>query len=221
MPLIVHFHGAPWLVQHHVATHLPRAAVITVQLGSGSSVYGRPFQNTQTFRTMTDEARAAAKLKHDWSSITLIGFSAGYGAIRAILRDAENLARVDNVLLLDGIHASYSPEGVLPVIKADDVDSFIAFARLAVAGKKSFVITHSAIVPGTYASTTECSNLIIETLGLNRRLLPGDSITGMRQRTIVDAKGFHVRGYTGTTAADHVDHLHSMAEWFPLLKIGT
>src|SRR5688572_31942099 len=37
LPLIVHFHGAPWLVQYHIALVLPRTALITVQLGAGSS----------------------------------------------------------------------------------------------------------------------------------------------------------------------------------------
>ena len=219
LPLIVHFHGAPWLVEYHIAKELARSALITVQLGAGSSVYGRPFGNTQLFRAITDEARTALKMKRDWTSITLTGFSAGYGAIRAILRHGDDLRRVDNVMLLDGIHASYSPEGVPPAVKSDDLDSFVSFARLAVAGKKSFVITHSAIVPGAYASTTECANFLIESLGLQRRMSPLETSTGMYQTSVVDAQGFHVRGYSGSTAPDHVDHIHSMPVWFGLLKI--
>jgi len=182
-------------------------------------VYGRPFGNTELFRAITDEARSALKLKGEWTSITLTGFSAGYGAIRAILRNAGDLNRVDNVLLLDGIHASYSPEGVPPVVNAADLDSFLSFARLAVAGKKSFVITHSAIVPGAYASTTECTSFLIEQLGLQRRMSPQETSTGMHQTSAVDARGFHVRGYSGSTSPDHVDHLHSMPVWFGLLKM--
>lgn len=219
LPLIVHFHGPSWVEEYAIATKLPGAVLITVQLGSGSRVYGLPFSNTSTFRSLLDEARAALQLKHEWESITLTGFSAGYGAIRAILRDDNNFKRVDNVLLLDGIHASYVPEGTPPMIKADDLDSFVKFGQLAVAGKKRFVITHSAIHPGAYASTTECTNFVIEGLGLRRRLLPGSSSTGMQQTSAVDAGGFHVRGYAGSTAADHVDHLHSMSTWFGLLKL--
>ena len=219
VPLMVHFHGAPWLVQYQIATHLPNAALITVQLGAGSSVYAKPFANTATFKAMIDEARTALDLKHGWSSITLAGFSAGYGAIRAILRNPANVVLVKNVLLLDGIHASYSPEGTPPVIKSNDLDSFVGFARLASAGKKTFVITHSAIVPGTYASTTECTSFVIDAVGLQRRLSTLETKTGMRQTSAVDARGFHVRGYSGSTAPDHVDFLHSMHEWFGLLKI--
>jgi hypothetical protein len=219
LPLIIHFHGAPWLMQFHIAKVLPRAALITVQLGSGSSVYGRPFADTPLFKTLLDEARSHLQLKHEWSSITLTGFSAGYGAIRAILRNDDYAARIDNVLLLDGIHASYSPEGTPPMIKGSDLDSFVEFARLAVAGKKKFVIAHSAIFPAAYASTTECTNFVIAALGLDRRLAYARTRTGMQQMSFVDARGFRVRGYAGSTAPDHVDFLHSTPEWLSFFGI--
>src|SRR5262249_48712599 len=79
-PLLIHFHGAPWLVERHVALHFPRAALITVQLGNGSSVYRKPFEQPETFRSVLREASDELHLKHGWSSITLSGFSAGYGA---------------------------------------------------------------------------------------------------------------------------------------------
>ena len=43
VPLIIHFHGASWLMEYHIAKHFPKAALITVNLGSGSRVYGNPF----------------------------------------------------------------------------------------------------------------------------------------------------------------------------------
>ena len=71
------------------------------------------------------------------------GETAGYGAVREILRQPENFARVNNVLLLDGMHTSYVPEGKPladgGVIDGSGLDSFIAFAKEAVAGKKIFV----------------------------------------------------------------------------------
>ena len=105
VPLLIHFHGAPWLIEAHVARHLPKAALITVQLGAGSSAYRRPFENPDLFRELMNEAAQKLSLKRGWSSITLTGFSAGYGGVREILRRPEYFAFVDNVLLLDGLHA--------------------------------------------------------------------------------------------------------------------
>jgi hypothetical protein len=235
VPLLIHFHGAPWLIEQHIAKHLPQAALITVQLGAGSSVYRRPFEQPQLFQSLLSEAAAQLHLEHGWASITLSGFSAGYGAVREILRNRDSFALVDNVLLLDGMHTSYVPEGK-PLADGGQIDpigldSFIAFAKEAVAGRKSFVFTHSEIFPGTYASTTESGDFLLAQLKLdlaNSNLKGGQSNLrqrpslrqgpmGMQQLSVVDVGGFHMRGYAGNTAPDHIDHLHAMPAWFALL----
>jgi hypothetical protein len=223
VPLIVHFHGFPWLVEYHIATHFPRAVLITVNLGSGSSAYGRPFEQPDLFQAMIDEASEALSLKQGWSSITLSGFSAGYGAVRAILRQEKNIAIVNNVLLLDGMHASYSPEGKLLAdggsVNATDLDSFVTFAREAVAGRKTFVFSHSEIFPGTYASTTECAEYLLWQLGIKSKAHLKNGPIGMQQLSITHVGGLSIFGYAGNTAPDHVDHLQAMPFWFKRLRI--
>ena len=139
------------------------------------------------------------------------------------MRQDKNFARINNVLLLDGIHASYSPEGKLladgGVVNAADLDSFVKFAREAVAGRKTFVFTHSEIFPGTYASTTECSDFVLAALGVKTRPRLKNGPIGMQQLSVADAGRLHVIGYAGNTAPDHVDHLHAMPAWLRLLHI--
>ena len=221
VPLLIHFHGAPWLIERHVALHLPHAALITVQLGAGSSAYRRPFEQPELFQALLKEAAEQLQLKRGWASITLTGFSAGYGGVREILRRPEYFALVNNVLLLDGMHTSYVPEGK-PVadggiIDQTGLDSFLAFAKEAVAGRKTFVFTHSEIFPGTYASTTECADYLLAQLNLKRTPRLRQGPMGMQQLSAVDAGGFHLRGYAGNSAPDHVDHLQAMPAWFGLL----
>jgi hypothetical protein len=247
LPLLIHFHGASWLIEQHVARYLPRAALITVNLGAGSSAYRKPFEQADTFRKLLREAGYELQTKHGWASITLSGFSAGYGAVREILRRPEYFALVNNVLLLDGMHASYSPEGKLladgGTIQAADIDVFVNFARAAVAGRKTvigsqtlaglrtitnrgaasgrktFVVTHSEIVPGAYASTTECADYLLSQLSLKRNPKLVSGPMGMQQLSAVDAGGFHLRGYAGNSAQDHVDFLHAMPAWFGLFGV--
>jgi hypothetical protein len=223
VPLIIHFHGAAWLMEYHIAQHFPKAALITVNLGSGSRVYGNPFAEVQMFQNLIDEAGKILELKKGWSSITLVGFSAGYGAVRAILRHEANFKIVNNVLLLDGIHASYIPEGKRladgGVIKSDDLDSFIKFAQAAVLGKKHFMISHSEIFPATYASTTECVDYLLTTLALKRKAELKKGPVGMQQLSAVRVKGFRIQGYAGNTGADHGDQLQAMPEWLKLLRV--
>lgn len=223
VPLIIHFHGVSWLMEYHIARHFPKAALITVNLGSGSRVYGNPFVEPEMFQKLIDEAKNVLGVKRGWSSITLVGFSAGYGAIRAILRNDQHFRRVNNVLLLDGIHASYVPEGKRladgGVIKEDDLDAYIRFAREAVAGNKKFLISHSEIFPATYASTTECVDFLIAALGLKRKAKLRNGPVGMQQLSEIDVKGFHIRGYAGNTGADHGDQLQAMPEWLKIFNI--
>jgi hypothetical protein len=245
VPLLIHFHGASWLVEQHVARYLPRAVLITVNLGAGSSAYRRSFEQADLFQNVLSEAAETLGVKRGWASITLSGFSAGYGAVREILRRPEYFALVNNVLLLDGMHASYSPEGKLladgGTIQASDVDVFVNFARAAVAGsktvvgsktlagirtitsggavagRKTFVVTHSEIFPGAYASTTECADYLLSQLSLKRNPRLANAPMGMQQLSAVDAGGFHLRGYAGNSAPDHIDFLHAMPAWFGLL----
>jgi hypothetical protein len=253
VPLLIHFHGASWLVEQHVARYLPRAALITVNLGAGSSAYRKPFEQPETFQNLLTEASETLGCKRGWASITLSGFSAGYGAVREILRRPEYFALVNNVLLLDGMHASYSPEGKLladgGTIQASDIEVFVNFARAAVAGgrvassrggrgssprvskgvfskgvfnkddagRKTFVVTHSEIFPGAYASTTECADYLLTQLSLKRNPKLVKAPMGMQQLSAVDAGGFHLRGYAGNSAPDHIDFLHAMPAWFGLV----
>jgi hypothetical protein len=154
--------------------------------------------------------------------VTLTGFSAGHGAVRAILREPRHFARVDAVLLLDGMHTSYVPEGT-PLAAGGALDTtnlaaFAAFARAAMRGEKRFLVTHSEIFPGTYASTTETANWLLRELGLRRtpRLRWGPR--GMQQLSEVRAGRFHVIGYAGNSAPDHVDHFHAMPELLGVLR---
>jgi hypothetical protein len=222
-PLVVHFHGAPWIVEQHIANHLPKAALVTVQLGTGSSVYGKPFVDERMFTELIREAELSAGAKRGWSTITLTAFSAGYGAVRSILRHKAHFERVNGVLLLDGIHAGYEPEqttlsaGGSVLLK--DLDAYLELAREAAGGRKYFVITHSQIHPGSYASTTECTNQLLRDLGLRREMYVRRGPMGMQRLTRVKRGKFRVFGYAGETAADHVDHVHAMPYWLGLLSV--
>jgi len=197
--------------------------LITVQLGAGSGAYARPFEHAELFRALLDETGRELNLKRGWSSITLTAFSAGYGAVREVLRQPEYFALVNNVVLLDGMHTGYMPEGKLladgGALDPSGLDVFVKLAREAVAARKGFVFTHSEIFPGTYASTTECADYLLAQLNLARRARLRLGPMGMQQLCAVDAGRFHLRGYAGNSAPDHADHLQAMPAWFGLLSL--
>ena len=220
MPLYIHFHGAPWLAEWSVQQRDKRAAILTAQLGSGSGVYSQPFKEQSKFAALLDEAVYALSPQHPvrFRPVVISGWSAGYGAIREILRNHENWSLIDAVVLEDGIHTSYVPEGQPGPLDPDGLDSFVEFAREAVAGRKKFLITHSEIYPGTYASTTECSGFLLAQLGLKPKAVMKWGPLGMQQVSEARAGKLRVLGFAGNTASDHVDHIHATKSWLQMVK---
>lgn len=218
--LVVHFHGAAWIAEHAVAS-LPGPSVAAVlNLGSGSGTYHRPFADAAVFDSLlagiTRELSLARGGAVTLRRITLSGWSAGHGAIRAILLEPRHAARVDAVLLIDGMHTSYVPEGrVLAdsgTLDTTNLVALTAFAREATQGRKRFLVTHSEIFPGTFASTTETADWMLAALGLRRRAVLEWGPRGMQQTSHVVAGGFELLGYAGNSAPDHVDQLHALPE---------
>jgi hypothetical protein len=205
--LLVHFHGPGWIAE--VAGARAGMAVLSVQLGTGSAVYGKPFADTKRFGQLLTEAEK--KAGRSFEPVALSGWSAGYGAVRAILRHEAYYRRVRWVVLLDTPHAGHrrGVSGSDRIVTAD-LDVFVRLARDAAAGRKRFVITHSQIVPSGYASTTECADHLIAQAGLARKKTAGKGPFGLRLQNEVHKEGLRVIGCAGTTAADHIDHLHAL-----------
>ena len=218
--LVVHFHGAAWLPEQAVAALGNGTVAAVVNLGAGSGTYHRAFENPTAFDSLmagvTREISAAIGKPARIRRITLVGFSAGHGAIRAILRAPRHFATVGAVLLLDGMHTSYLPEGTViaagGVLDTTNLSAFASFARAAVRGEKRFVVTHSEIFPGTFASTTETADWLIRELGLDRTPVLTWGPRGMQQLSEVRAGGFELFGFAGNSAPDHIDQLHAMPE---------
>jgi hypothetical protein len=148
--------------------------------------------------------------------VYLTAFSAGYGAVRAILRHSGE--RVDGVLLMDGMHAGYETGTRPGPVMGEDVAAFLDYARRAAAGEKKMLITHSEVFPGTFASTTETADWLLEKLGLRRRAVLRWGPVGMQQVSEVRKGRLVVAGFAGNSAPDHVDHLHGMARWLKMLR---
>ena len=218
--VVIHFHGAAWLPQQAVAALDEHSVSAVVNLGAGSGTYHRAFADPTAFDSLLAgvkrEVSAVAGQATPTGRLTLVGFSAGHGAIRAILLEPRHVAAVDAVLLLDGMHTSYVPEGtVLAAGGALDTTNLVAFAdfaRAAIRGEKRFVVTHSEIFPGTFASTTETADWLLRALGLARTPVLRWGPRGMQQLSEVRAGLFELLGFAGNSGPDHIDHLHAMPE---------
>lgn len=221
--LFIHFHGSGYLAAQAARQQDERNSIVTlvVNLGAGSSVYERPFQDDEAFSRMLSAVRdtvfGGATAAPHFRNVVLGAFSAGYGSVRALLRNERSASRIDAVFLMDGLHASYDPEGVVlsagGAVNAMQMSPFVDFAREAVDGNKVFLFTHSEIFPGTYASTTETADYILEQLSIPRAATLEWGPLGMQQISATRRGLLDVRGFAGNTAPDHIDHVHAMGWW--------
>ena len=223
--LVLYFHGSAFVPEYAVSKVGGDHVVAVVSLAPGSGVYDRTFSDPAVYDSLLArlgrEAGAAMHQPATFRTVTLVGFSAGYGAVRAILRDARHFEQVDAVLLLDGLHTSYIPDGV-PLAKGGTLDEkplepFVKFARAAISGDKRFLITHSEIFPGTFASTTETTDYLVQTLGLTLEPVVRWGPHGMQQLSETRKGHFAILGFAGNSAPDHIDHAQGMPTFLSML----
>ncbi len=217
--IVMHFHGAAWLVERNFYQTRKNAVLVSIHFPGFSSAYRKPFSDEQLFQQILDETLIALKergiVEPDArvGHICLTAFSAGYGAIRAILRVPAYYEHITDLVLADSVHCGYVNEKEL---NSAQLAPFMRFAQDAAAGDKTMWMTHSSIQPPGYASTTETSGYLITGVGGERHAVSGIHGRGMRLISAFDKGNFHVRGYTGIVAIDHMDHFYSMA--IPLAK---
>ncbi len=226
--LLIHFHGASYVAEHAVHTASEAYVLAVVNLGSGSSVYERAFADPATLPRLIAAIAEGLEQRLDHppeiAQPYLSAFSAGYGAVRALLRAEPTVASLDGVILLDGLHTDYVPARI-PLaeggrLETNKLDPFLKLARAAMQGNKRFLISHSEIFPGTYASTTETADYLIESLGLKKTPVLQWGPGGMQQLSEVRQDRFLVLGFAGNTAPDHVDHLHALPHFLETLSNG-
>ena len=219
--LVIHFHGAAFIAEAAVARMGANYVGATVNLAPGSGAYDRTFSDPTVYDSLlagiAREASAVTGRPVSFRRVTLVGFSAGHGAIRAILRDSAHFAAVGGVLLLDGMHTSYVPEATVMekggTLDERNLESWVRFGHAATRGEKRFVVTHSEIFPGTFASTTETADHLIQALGLRRTPVLKWGPRGMQQLSEVRKGRLEILGYAGNSGPDHIDQFHGMPEF--------
>lgn len=217
--LVVHFHGVADAVERQWNGARLGGVLAVANAGTWGRDYKAVYEHKGAYAALL--RRVEAQLAEICPNrpvpsgrVALSGWSAGYAAIRAMLRDVGS-DPIDAVLLSDGIHATLvsgpqGPRGVAP----EDVAPFVEFGKRALEDEKLFSITHSSIHTPDYASTTETTDYLLGALRLERA--PSTSGPSLSEKLDVrllseTAKGgFRVRAYTGESGPEHGWHLHAL-----------
>jgi hypothetical protein len=222
--LVVHFHGVCQAQEGNAERAQLNAVIVSVNLGVGSGPYEDAFRDTGSFASLLRAAQAAVEKSGRLPGATpgrvaISSWSAGFGAVSAILKVPENAERIDAVILADGLHTSYLDEK-RHVLNDAPLAKYVRVAEAAMRGDKLFAITHSSIPTAGYPSATETVHELLKLTGLPKSAT--SIMVGARNmKEIYESHlgSFHVKGFEGTQAKDHVDQIHSMGDTvFPYLR---
>jgi hypothetical protein len=216
--LLIHFHGAPPVMESAFERSGIDGVLAVVNLGLGSGKYETAFQAPGSYDVFVATLAQVVKQLCPGSAsrparVALSGWSAGYGAVQRILERPADAAKIDSVLLADGLHARFEPGAErFRMVFGPQMAPFAAFADEAVLGRRLFAVTHSSIAT-PYASTTETADYLLSLEGMKRK---SEGVAGPRPgMTLLSSShsgGFHVLGYDGMNEAAHCDHLHGFGD---------
>jgi hypothetical protein len=214
--VMFHFHGHEAARKEWITT-MDGAVLVGIDLGLGSGPYETAFDAPDAFERLVESVERAVAKKVGRKNATarrigLSAWSAGYGAVQKILGQKYGKARVDSVILLDGLHCGYQGQS----LNALQIQAFTDFAREAAAGHKLMFVSHSSIVPPGYASTTETANFLIHQVGGSPRASKGAGPLGLELVSRYTQGNFHVRGFSGN---DKMDHCAQLGLYRDVLKI--
>ncbi len=216
VPLLLHFQGARWLAEANFYQARVPGVLYTSSLKGLSRAFQGPFRDPSHFGAiLADMEKKLSTLspagKVRVGKIGITSFSAGYGAVREILKRKEYFDRIDYLVMADSIYASYlSPDLRVPPI--GQMADFIRFAQAAVLGKKVMVVTHSHYLPGAYCGTWETADMILACVGGKRMKVREYTKRGIPIDFRFDRAGFHLLAADEATAVIHADTLYMIGE---------
>lgn len=215
VPLFVHFQGGVPIAIRNFHALGTDGVLIASTLSGLSSTFRKPYEDPARFRALLAAGEDALAARHGrkvrFAPITLTFFSAGYGAVREILKHDDLVDRVTTLISADSIYADV----VSAEVRAPRVDQMLPFARFAQAaarGEKTFVLACSAIRT-PYASTRETALALLANVGARFEPCPMDALgAGLAPRGRAHVGGFTAWEFAEDAPSIHVDLLWAIPQ---------
>ena len=231
--LVVHFHTIAWFtIQEHVrrGSSVP---LLNFALGEGSATYAKPFLDPARFqdwlRMVEAELAQRGATTGPITRVDISSFSAGYGAVREIVKLETNRHVIQRIVLCDSLYGGLvdaSAPSDQRKVTLEHIEPWVTFAKAAARGEKIFLLTTSDVPTPRYASTRECGNALAAAVGATFLAVPPGSVPATNDpefplKCRADLGGLHIWNYAGTDAQAHLTHVRHVAElWKALDKAG-
>ncbi len=216
--VLVHFHGNPATVNNNAGYADLNAVIVNVTYSGFSSAYSTPFGDPALFGNVLDGALDVLRAQTDfsastqWDQLAVSSFSAGYGAVREILKQPTYYDRIDGLLLADSLYAGFTSASDHTPLAYQMVD-FKRFALDAANAQKTMIVSHSQVQTYTYANTAETADDLMQHVGVTPFSVNEPGLGTLQFYRKAQIGDFGVWGATGSDAAAHSRHLQYMAQW--------
>jgi hypothetical protein len=214
--IVLHLHGASTVIEPALVEVGWNAVLVEFNRKGLSSVYTKPFSDPALFPRLLDRTLAAVKdarladdPKPGW--VVVSSFSAGFGGVREMLKVPVIFDRIDALVLADSLYAGYAGDPKDRLVDPALMAGFRRFAGDAASGRKSLLVTYSALVPDGYASTAETADDLIASLSGESRPARDDWGPKLAMTRRFEKGRALIVGFAGTTGEDHMAHLRGVA----------
>jgi hypothetical protein len=225
--LLVHFHGDPQTYWNNVGYAKLNVVVVTVNLGALSSSYQNPYAaDTALFGSVITEARAVLRNQSDFADnlsfdkLGVSSFSAGYGAVREILKQPAYFNDIDAMVLADTVYASFTSDADHTPLDSQ-MTGFRSFAQAAENGTKTLTLSHSQVPTYTYCNTAETADDLMAWVGVSPSAYNVTGLGSLQFYRRALTGSFSVYGALGSDASAHSKHLQSIGQFLDDMPLAT
>ncbi len=219
LKMTVHFHGAAWFaIDEHLRRGL-KEPLLAIYAGEGSTVYRNAFLDPDSWPRVLSHVMSelGEPVGATIERIDVTSFSAGYGAVRELLKQEAPPKLIRRIVLADSMYASFTSDSDHTPLK-EQIDPYVEFAKAAMSGRKGFVVTCSLVQTDTYANSFACAGALVGSVD-GRFVGAGRSKENMSRSypdyplaDTFDRGDFHVWRYYGTDAMAHMTHPRHIAD---------
>jgi hypothetical protein len=224
--ILVHFHGDPQTVWNNAAYAKLDAVVVTVNLGTVSSAYQNPYAaDPNLFGTLLTEAQTTLRNQPDFADnlvfdkLAVSSFSAGYGAVREVLKSSTYYNDIDGMVLADTVYASFTSASDHTPLDSQ-MTGFRNFATAAKNGTKTLTLSHSQVLTYTYCNTAETADDLMAWTGVTPSAYNVTGLGNLQFYRHAQAGEFEMFGALGDDATAHSRHLQNMGQFLDDLPLA-
>jgi hypothetical protein len=229
--LTINFHGTPWfLIQEYLRRGLT-TPLLAYAPGEGSTIYRKSFEDPtrleRLLRLVEHELKKqGAPANTQITALDISSISAGYGAVREIVKQPQYVKMIRRIVLADSLYASWDPAstqpGATPRPDPENITPWLPYIRAAARGEKVFILTHSQVPTANYANSAATAKALIDAVGAKSVAVPKGTLPATFDPDYpllarADLNGFHIWSYGGADPGAHMTHARHLADvWHAL-----